>query len=62
VLIARMATGLKSADREPFRLAAESALGALPRDAGDGAVSALRRYFHPRSCSAMAWDKGKRRY
>jgi hypothetical protein len=30
VLIARLATGLKSADREPFRLAAESALAARP--------------------------------
>lgn len=61
-LIARLATGLHSADREPFRLAAESALAALPPAMlGDGAVYRMvepvwRRYFHPRSCGAMAWD------
>jgi hypothetical protein len=34
-LIARLATGLDSADREPFRLAAETALAAMaPCDAG----------------------------
>jgi hypothetical protein len=79
-LIARLATGLDSADREPFRLAAETALAALPPAMlGDGAVYRMvepvwRRYFHPRSCGAMAWDdrahklgskliaEGKRRY
>ena len=61
-LIARLATGLDSADREPFRLAAETALAALPPAMlGDGAVYRMvepvwRRYFHPRSCGAMAWD------
>ncbi|HEY1865329.1 MAG TPA: hypothetical protein VGG77_16940, partial [Roseiarcus sp.] len=55
-LIARLATGLDSADREPFRLAAETALAALPPAMlGDGAVYRVvapvwRRYFHPRSC------------
>ena len=61
-LIARLATGLDSADREPFRLAAESALATLPpQSLGDGAVYRTvepiwRRYFIPRSCSAMARD------
>jgi hypothetical protein len=61
-----------------FRLAAESALATLaPATLGDGAVyrtikPVWRRYFHPRSRGAMAWDggvrkrgskpKGKRRY
>jgi hypothetical protein len=67
VLIARLATGLESADREPFRLAAEGALAALPPAMlGDGAVyrtvgPVWRRYFHPRSCGAMAWDSGVRK-
>ena len=34
VLIARLATGLESADREPFRLAAERARRPAPCDAG----------------------------
>jgi hypothetical protein len=66
-LIARLATGLDSADREPFRVAAQSALADLPPTMlGDGAVyrtveSIWRRYFHPRSCGAMAWDSGARK-
>jgi hypothetical protein len=52
-LIARLATGLDYADREPFRLAAESALATLPpQSLGDGAVYRTvepiwRRYFIP---------------
>jgi hypothetical protein len=68
VLIARLATGLESVDREPFRLAAESALAALnPAMQGDGAVyrtvePVWRMYFHPRSCSSMAWgDRAHKR-
>ena len=67
VLIARLATGLESADREPFRLAAESALAALPPAMlGDGAVfrtvePVWRRYFRPRPCGEMAWDGGARK-
>jgi hypothetical protein len=66
-LIARLATGLDSADREPFRLAAESALATLPpQNLGDGAVYRTvepiwRRYFIPRSCGATAWDIGARK-
>ena len=66
-LIARLATGLDSADREPFRLAAESALAALPpQSLGDGAVYRTlepiwRRYFIPRPCGATAWDGGARK-
>ena len=68
-LIARLATGLNSADREPFRLAAESALATLPpQSLGDGAVyrtcraRSWRRYFIPRpACDATAWDVGARK-
>jgi hypothetical protein len=66
-LIARLATGLDSADREPFRLAAESALAALPpQSLGDGAVYRIvepiwRRYFIPRPSGATAWDGGARK-
>jgi hypothetical protein len=66
-LIARLATGLGSADREPFRLAAESALATLPpQSLGDGAVYRTvepiwRRYFIPRPCGATAWDGGARK-
>jgi hypothetical protein len=67
VLIARLATGLESADREPFRLAAESALAAMPPAMlGDGVVyrtvePVWRRYFHPRPSGAMAWDDEARK-
>jgi hypothetical protein len=64
-LIARLATGLDSADREPFRLAGESALATLPpQSLGDGAVYRTvepiwRRYFIPPPCGATAWDGGR---
>ena len=64
-LVARLATGLNSADREPFRLAAESALATLPpQSLGDGAVYRTvepiwRLIFYP---AAMRRDgMGRRR-
>jgi hypothetical protein len=66
-LIARLATGLDSADREPFRLAAESAVAALPPSMlGEGLVfrtvePVWRRYFIPRPCGATAWVDGARK-
>jgi hypothetical protein len=66
-LIARLATGLDCADREPFRVGAERALADLPPTMlGDGAAyrnvePVWRRYFRPRSCGAMAWDSGARK-
>jgi hypothetical protein len=60
-LIARLATRLDSADREPFRLAAESALATLPpQSLGDGVVYRTvepiwRRYSVPRPCGSAAF-------
>jgi hypothetical protein len=59
-LIARLAARLDSAYRQPFRLAAESALATLPpQSLGDGAVYRTvepiwRRYFIPAAVRRLA--------